>query len=118
MRFRPSLPLASLVVLVTVWCAVLPLFWALNLSRLAHVGYWEMLGYFKSELIVGALVLLCMPLVFVQHRAAIIGLVVAAASVPVLKFAIGSPSFGVWPVSSIMLLFLSWRLHVFFARPA
>ena len=117
MRTRLSFPFISLVTIVIVWCVVLPFIWASNWSQFLKISYWETLSYYIPELVVGALVLVCLPMVLLRHHFAVIVLVCAAVLAPVLTFTIGSLS-GLWPLSVLLLLLLSWRLHVLITRHA
>ena len=117
MRTRLGFPFLLFVALVAVWCVVFPFIWAFNLGHSLKIGYWEMLGFYIPELVVGAVFLVCLPMVFLQRRIAVIGLVLAAILVPVLKLTIGSPG-NVWPLTPLLLLFLSWRLHVLISQHA
>ena len=117
MRAHLNLPLFLLVTLVFLWCVVLPFIWAFNMAQFLNAGYWEMLNFYIPELVVGGVVLICLPVLFLRRRFAVVGFVFAALLAPVLKFTIGSPSDS-WPLSILLLLLLSWRLHVFTTRQA
>lgn len=100
-----------------VWCGVLPLVWACNTSAsLSQMGYWEMLGQYVPELAVGAVFLVCLPIILFWPRLAVMGLLLAAVLAPVLQFTLGSPANG-WVMSALLLSLLSWRLHVLIASP-
>ncbi len=118
MRARSDWPLHFLTLLVTVWCVALPFVWPYTLGHKVGVEYREMLGFYIPELVVGGVVLVCLPLVMLRHRLAVIGLLLAATLAPALEFTIGSPSVGGWETSVLLLSLLSWRLHVRIARGA
>lgn len=115
MRNRPDAVLVFLAALTGTWCVALPFLWAHNLHRLPavaeHMSYAQVLALYTPELVVGAVVLVCLPLVFMRHRFAITGLLFAATLAPTLELALGSPSDAGWPVSVALLVLLSWRLH-------
>lgn len=113
MRFHRDILLFLTTGLVLVWCVVLPFFWARNIDqRYVHIGYWQMLSFYLPELIVGAVILFCLPFIFFRKRLAVFGLLTAAILVPTLKFCVGSPSYGTWVISFILLLVLSRIVHV------
>lgn len=109
MKLNPSLALLTAVVLT--WCVALPFVWAYSVGGLAHIRYVEALRLYIPELVVGAVVVLGLGLAFVNGRLAIGILLVAGFLAPVLKFAVGSASSGIWPVTPILLALLSWRLN-------
>jgi hypothetical protein len=85
--------------------------WAYSVVGLAHISYVEALRLYIPELVVGAEVVLGLALAFVNGRLAIGTLLVAGFLAPVLKFAVGSASSGIWPVTPVLLALLSWRLY-------
>lgn len=109
MKLNPSLALLAAVALA--WCVVLPFVWAHSISGLVHITYVEALRLFVPELVVGAVVVLGLALAFVNGRLAVGTLLVAGILAPVLKFAVGSASSGIWPVTPVLLALLSWRLY-------
>ena len=118
MRLYRDLPLLLIVGLVVAWCIVLPFVWAHNIDQhYAHMGYWQMLSFYVPELIVGAVVVVCLPFVFFRKRFSAVGLLLAAILGPALKFGIGSPS-DAWAMSFFLLLLLSWMVHVRFSKQA
>lgn len=106
-----------LVALATVWVVALPLFWAYNLYEHFNgaLSYPETLGLYIPELAAGAVFLVCLPLIYLRPRFAVIGLPFAAFLMVVLKFTVGSPTDG-WLVSALFLGFLSSRLHALTTR--
>ncbi len=105
-----------MVALATVWVVALPFFWAYNLhKRIDAMSYPETLSLYIPELAAGAVFLVCLPMIFLRPRFAVLGLPFAAFLMVVLKFTVGSPT-NVWPASVPFLLFLSWRLHALTAR--
>jgi len=110
-RNRSNITIIILVVSVAVWCVVLPFVWPYNVGRIAGIGYWQMLSYYIPELVVGAIVLVCLPLVFLRQRLAVVGLVLAAVLGPIIKITIGTPG-DMWLLSPVLLSVLSWQLHV------
>lgn len=109
MKLNPSLALLTAVVLT--WCVALPFVWANSVGGLAHISYVEALRLYIPELVVGAVVVLGLGLAFVNGRLAIGILLIAGFLAPVLKFAVGSASSGIWPVTPILMALLSWRLN-------
>jgi hypothetical protein len=113
---RYSLRLLLLLLVVAVWCIALPLLWAHNLGQHLGASYGERLSLYKPELVVAGLVILSLALLARRHRLAWSGFAAASVGAPMLTVAFGSPSSGAWPVSSALLAFIAWRVHVLF-RP-
>ncbi len=110
-----------MVALATVWFVVLPFFWAYNtyqyIDRIDHdhidyspISYPQILSLYVPELAAGAVFLVCLPMIFLRPRFAVLGLPFGAALMAVLKLTVGSPADG-WFVSALFLGFLSSRLH-------
>lgn len=119
MRVRLGIPFILLIAIVVIWCAVLPFIWTSYWSQFLKMSYWETLSFFIPELVVGALVLVCLPMALLRHRFAVIAPICAAVLAPVLKFTIGSLS-DLWALSGsvLLLLLLSWKSHILIARHA
>ena len=111
MRILNHLLLTALVLSVMAWCVASPFLWAFYFGDILHIPKLEMLGFYRPELIVGAIVVVCLPLALYRKRIAIVGLLFAALLAPILSFALGSPSSELWPVSAVLLALLSWRLY-------
>jgi hypothetical protein len=109
MKLSPSLALLTAVVLA--WCVALPFVWAHSIGDLVHISFVEALRLYVPELVVGAVVVFGLALAFVNGRLAIGTLLVAGFLAPALKFAVGSASSGIWPVTSVLLALLCWRLY-------
>ena len=89
----------------------MPFLWAARLSRELGVGYLQMLGFYRPELVVGGLVLVSLTLSFRSKSAARIGFLSAAVLAPLLTLILGSPTNGVWLVSTALLFLCSWCLR-------
>ncbi|HKB59867.1 MAG TPA: hypothetical protein VKC56_07440 [Gallionellaceae bacterium] len=102
----------------TLWCVAMPFFWAYNLHKQldpASTTYGQVLALYTPELVTGAIFLLCLPLVILRPRTAAAGLACAALLLPALVYRVGTPG-NVWPVTTVLLLLLSWRVHARFVR--
>jgi hypothetical protein len=117
-RTRASISFFAVAALAALWCIAFPFYWAYNLTRLIQLPYETSLYLFLPQLIIAAVVVVCLVLAFFRKRVAVAGFVIAAISVPVLALGIGSPSSGVWPISAALLLLLAWRSHVYIAAQA
>lgn len=110
-----------MVAVAAIYIVIGPFFWAYNIrtdlvrSFQSKVGYLEMVSFYVPELAVGAVFLVCLPLMFLKPRLAVIGLLFAALLDPVLQFTFGSPA-NVWLVTVLILALLSWRLHALTAK--
>lgn len=67
---------------------------------------------YTPELVVAGLSLLLISVAWLEKSWVVVGLLITAIIAPVLKFSIGSPTSGVWVVTSFLLSFMAWRLHV------
>ncbi len=105
-----------MVAVAAAYIVVGPFFWAYNIhtdlvrSFQSKISYLEMVSLYVPELAVGAVFLVCLPLIFLKPRLAVIGLLFAALLDPALQFTFGSPA-NVWPVTVLILALLGWRLH-------
>lgn len=105
--------LLVLLVAAAGWCIASPFLWAQQIGRYLDTSYWERLSLYKPELVVACLVALSLAsLALRRHRLAWRCFAVASVATPMLKMALGSPSYGVWPVSAALLALLAWRVRV------
>jgi hypothetical protein len=114
---RQNLPFLSLLSLIAGWHIAMPFIVAYNVNQTTHVGYWLMLSFYIPQLIVGGIVMACLPIILKPSRIAVIGLVFAAVLSPILEATIVTAG-NIWPISLVSLLLLSWRLHLCIARRA
>ncbi len=120
MRNKLGAKLTLMVAFAAVWYLCGPFFWAYNTyQHIDHtlISYAEFLSLYVPELAVGAVFLLCLPMIFLRPRFAVAGLLFAAILMPILEFTFGSPATA-WPPSMLFLLFLSWRIRAANARQA
>jgi len=113
MRNQLGLKLTLMVAFASVWYLILPFFWAHNMyEHIDHseMSYAEFLSFYVPERAVGAVFLVCLPMIFLRPRFAVVGLLFAATLMPALEFTYGSPATA-WPASVVFLLYLSWSLH-------
>ncbi len=114
MHSRYSTRFLLLLAATTLWCVAMPFVWAYNVDK--HIDptlatYPQVLALYLPDLVTGGIFLLCLPLVFLRPRAAVVGLACAALLLPVLDHTIRAPA-GSWIMTTPLLLLLAWRLHV------
>ena len=107
---RSKLPLSALTALVFLWCAVMPFVWAQGLASRFGTTTTELLPFYVPELTTGLLLTLLIPFFRSKAKLSALGLIAIAILGVVLKFIIGSPS-NIWPVTTFLLLLLSWQVH-------
>lgn len=117
-RPRSRIPLLVLLAFTAIWCVGMPFLWAYNLSTLAGVSYFYMLGFYEAELSEAALVTAALAVLPFRPRLAVLGLVAAAVVMSVLKAYLGSASGGTWPVTVVLPVLLAWRVQVRYKRAA
>ena len=118
MRIQLGAKLTFTVALAAVWYLICPFVWAYNTYKhIDHslMSYPEFLGLYVPELSVGAVFLVCLPMIFLRPRFAVVGLLFAAILMPILEFTFGSPATA-WPPSVLLLAFLSWRIRAVIAK--
>ncbi len=118
MRNQLGGKLTFMVALAAVWYLIFPFVWAYNTYKyIDHslMSYPEFLGFYIPELAVGAIFLVCLPMMFLRPRVAVVGLLFAALLIPILEFTFGSPATA-WPPSVLFLVLLSWRIRAAIAR--
>lgn len=118
MRNQLSAKLTIMVALAAAWYLISPFVWAYSTYK--HIDhslmtYPEFLGLYIPELSVGAVFLVCLPMIFLRPRFAVVGLLFAAILMPILEFTFGSPATA-WPPSVLFLLLLSWRIRAAIVR--
>ena len=109
MRNQLGAKLTFMVALAAVWYLICPFVWAYNTYK--HIDHSLPI----PELSVGAVFLVCLPMIFLRPRFAVVGLWFAAILMPTLEFTFGSPATA-WPPSVLLLVFLSWRIRAVIAR--
>jgi hypothetical protein len=83
-----------------------------------QLPYSVSLRLFLPQLILAAVVVLCLSLAILRRRIATGAFIVAALLAPALVLGIGNPAVGVWPVSTLLLLLLAWRYRMAIAAQA
>jgi hypothetical protein len=95
------------VIIAACWIILMPPIWAKVLSSRFGFEYFEFLAFYIPELVVAAACLILLPAAWARKGWAVGGLVLAAVLLPILKHFIGSPTYSVWFISSVLMLLVA-----------
>ena len=99
--------LRTVVIIAACWIILLPPIWAKTLSLRFGFEYFGFLAFYTPELLVGGACLILLPGAWARKGWAVVGLVLAAVLLPIIKHFIGSPTSGTWFISSALMLLVA-----------
>src|SRR5688500_955135 len=99
--------LRIVVIIAACWIILMPPIWAKVLSSRFGFEYFELLAFYVPELVAAAACLILLPGAWARKGWAAGGLVFAAVLLPVLKHFIGGTTYGVWLISSVLMLLVA-----------
>jgi hypothetical protein len=99
--------LRIVVIIAACWIILVPPIWAGTLSSRFGFEYFEFLAFYVPEFAVAAACIILLPGAWARKGWAVVGLVLAAVLLPVIKYFVGSPTYGTWVISSALMLLVA-----------
>jgi hypothetical protein len=99
--------LRIVVIIAACWIILMPPIWAKTLSMQFGFDYFEFLALYIPELVVAVACLILLPGAWARKGWAVVGLVVAAVLLPIIKQFVGSPTSSTWFISSALMLLVA-----------
>lgn len=99
--------LRIVVIIAACWIILMPPIWAMTLSLQFDFGYLEFLAFYFPELVAAVTCLILLPGAWARKGWSVLGLVLAAVLLPVIKHFVGSPTSGTWFISSALMLLVA-----------
>jgi hypothetical protein len=99
--------LRIVVIIAACWIILMPPIWAKTLSVQFGFDYFELLAFYIPELVVAVACLILLPGAWARKGWAVVGLVVAAVLLPIIKQFVGSPTSSTWFISSALMLLVA-----------
>lgn len=100
-----------LMALVLLWCVCMPAVAAYNWAHTSPFDYSAGFIMFKPDLITAAAVLACLPFSLGMPRGSAYVFAGIGMALLIMVFKFGTAG-DLWPISTVLLFLLSWRLRV------
>ena len=108
MKHPVSLKILALFVLI--WCVALPYLWIFSFSIAINIDLISSFQYFVPELITSLLALICLIGIYTKQAWVITLGLFSAVLLRISKTTLGSPTDGVWVITSLLMVILSWHI--------
>ena len=109
-KLNHPVSLKILSIFVLFWCVALPYLWAFNFSVSINIDLISSFQYFVPELLTSLLALICLIGIYSRQTWVVTLGFFSAVLLPVLKTILGSPTFGAWIITSLLMVALSWHI--------